>query len=224
MTVSCTVTRTSTGPRPATADAIGLPGRDVPAVSRSTAPTDASSTTAPATAATPPWTPTGDSGVADDETTPSSVYVALGDLWGLRIFENIAASETTHVGAVIDLLDRYGIADPADGNEPGTSTDPALQDLVDRLIADGSESLEAALRVGALIEELDIADLQTRSAATEVADIVVVYANLEKGSRNHLRAFVSQLTDRGLTYEPTRRDPAIFDAIVSSEMERGGNG
>lgn len=223
-----------------------------------TAPTGPSSTTAPATATTPSWAPTGDSGVADDETTPSAesestesefteselsesdvaglvfmreeeqlahdVYVTLGDLWGLRIFENIAASETTHVDAVIDLLDRYGIADPAAGNEPGTFTDPALQDLYDRLIADGSESLEAALRVGALIEELDIDDLQIRSAATDVADIVVVYANLEKGSRNHLRAFVSQLTERGLTYEPTRLDPAIFDAIVSSEMERGRNG
>jgi hypothetical protein len=51
-----------------------------------------------------------------------------------------------------------------------------------------------------------------------------VYANLERGSRNHLRAFVSELESRGVVYEPTQLDPAVFDAIVSSEFERGPGG
>lgn len=157
----------------------------------------------------------------EEEQLAHDVYVALGELWGLRIFENIAASETSHIEAALGLLGRFGIADPAAGNEPGTFTDPALQDLYDRLIADGAESLEAALRVGALIEELDINDLQVRSAATDVADIIAVYADLERGSRNHLRAFVSQLEQRGVTYDPTELDPATFESIVSSETERG---
>lgn len=160
----------------------------------------------------------------EEEQLAHDVYVVLGDLWGLRIFEKIAESETSHTGAVTDLLGRFGVADPAAGNEPGTFVDPALQDLYDQLIADGTESLEAALRVGAFIEELDIDDLQVRSAATDVADIITVYANLERGSRNHLRAFVSQLEQRGLTYEPTELDAATFDAIVSSETERGHDG
>ncbi len=105
----------------------------------------------------------------EEEQLAHDVYVVLGDLWGLRIFENIAASETTHIDLVSGLLDRHGIDDPTAGNDLGTFTDPTLQGLYDQLIADGSESLEAALGVGALIEELDISDLQARSAATEIS-------------------------------------------------------
>lgn len=160
----------------------------------------------------------------EEEQLAHDVYVVLGDLWGRRIFENIAASETTHIDAVSGLLDQYDIDDPTAGNEPGTFTDPTLQGLYDQLIADGSQSLDAALRVGALIEELDISDLQTNSAAMEVPEITAVYANLARGSRNHLRAFTSQLDRRGEIYEPTQLDQVTFDAIVSSETERGPAG
>ena len=160
----------------------------------------------------------------EEEQLAHDVYVVLGELWGLRIFENIAASESTHIEAVSGLLDRYGIDDPAQGNEPSTFTNPAIQALYDQLVADGSVSLDAALAAGALIEELDISDLQQRSAGTDVVAITAVYSTLERGSRNHLRAFTSQLDSRGVSYEPTRLDPATFDAIVSSEMERGRDG
>ena len=160
----------------------------------------------------------------EEEQLAHDVYVVLGDLWGVRIFENIASSETSHIDAVAGLLGQFDIDDPAAGNEPGEFTNPTLQGLYDQLIADGSGSLDAALQVGALIEELDISDLQVRSAATDVSDIATVYANLERGSRNHLRAFISQLELRGVTYEPTQLDSATFDAIVSSETERGRDG
>ncbi len=186
--------------------------------------------TATSTAATPAASALTDDEVAgllwmrEEEQLAHDVYVVLGDLWGLRIFENIAASETTHIDAVSGLLDQFGIDDPAAGNEPGEFTDPTLQGLYDQLVADGSASLDAALNVGALIEELDISDLQIRSAATDVSEIVSAYAILERGSRNHLRAFTSQLESRGVTYEPTQLDSATFDAIVSSETERGRDG
>lgn len=157
----------------------------------------------------------------EEEQLAHDVYVVLGELWNLRIFDNISSAETTHIEAVSGLLDVYGLDDPAAGNETGTFTDPALQRLYDQLVEDGSRSLEAALEVGALIEELDIVDLVARSAATDNPDISAVYANLERGSRNHLRAFVSQLDSRGVTYTPTQLDPATFDAIVSSDTERG---
>ena len=160
----------------------------------------------------------------EEEQLAHDVYVVLAESWGLRIFENISASESTHIEAMSELLDRYGIDDPADGKAPATYTDPAIQELYDQLVADGSVSLEAALAVGALIEELDISDLQTRTAATEVDEITTVYGALERGSRNHLRAFTSQLESLGVPYEPTQLDPGTFDAIVSSEMERGRDG
>jgi hypothetical protein len=160
----------------------------------------------------------------EEEQLAHDVYTVLGDRWGLQIFDNIADSESMHVGAVADLLVRYGLVDPAADNVPGTFDDPTLQDLYDQLVVDGSGSLVAALQVGARIEELDRVDLQVRPAQTDEAAIVSVYANLEKGSRNHLRAFVSELEARGVTYEPTQLDQAAFDAIVSSEIERGPGG
>jgi hypothetical protein len=157
----------------------------------------------------------------EEEQLAHDVYVALGDLWDGRVFENIAASETTHLEAVAALLDDYGIDDPAAGNEPGTFTDPRIQALYDELVEDGSASLADALAAGARIEELDIADLRERAAATDEADVLALYARLEQGSRNHLRAFTSQLELLDVVYEPTVLGPDDYDAIVSSPMERG---
>ena len=98
----------------------------------------------------------------EEEQLAHDVYVALGDAWDLRIFDNISRAETTHIDAVAGLLDLYGLDDPAAGNDPGTFTEPALQRLYDQLVADGSRSLEEALEVGAFIEELDIVDLAAR--------------------------------------------------------------
>ena len=124
-----------------------------------------------------------------EEKLAHDVYVTLHDLWGLRVFSNIAASEKQHTAAVATLLSRYGVSDPAAGNAVGEFTDPVLQKLYDELIAQGSTSVAAALKVGAAIEEIDILDLQERVAATTNADIVRVYGNLTAGSENHLRAF-----------------------------------
>ncbi len=184
----------------------------------------------PPTASTPTGSALTDEEIAglmwmrEEEQLAHDVYIALGDAWKLRIFDNISRAETTHLDAVAGLLDLYGLDDPAAGNAPGTFTEPALQRLYDQLVADGSRSLEEALEVGAFIEELDLVDLAARAAATDTPEISAVYATLERGSRNHLRAFFSQLDSRGVTYEPTQLDSVTFDAIVSSDTERGSGG
>jgi hypothetical protein len=71
-----------------------------------------------------------------------------------------------------------------------------------------------ALQVGVCIEELDTGDLDDAIAATRRSDLLQVYGNLQRASRNHLRAFAGQLESRGVAYE---------DAILDSPMERGGN-
>jgi hypothetical protein len=157
----------------------------------------------------------------EEEQLAHDVYVTLGYLWGLRIFENIAASETTHIDAARAVLDGYDLVDPAADNDLGTFTNPQIQDLFDRLVAEGSSSVVAALEVGAFIEELDIVDLRVRDSATEEVVLTELYAQLEHGSRNHLRAFTSQLEARDVTYEPTQLDVDAYEAIVSTPMERG---
>ena len=157
----------------------------------------------------------------EEEQLAYDVYTTLHEQWGLRIFENIAGSESTHVDAALGVLADYGIADPADGNDLGEFTEAQIQALFDQLVEQASASLEAALEVGAFIEELDINDLRIRSAATDTLALTDLYALLEHGSRNHLRAFTSQLEMRDATYEPTQLDAYAYEEIVSSPMERG---
>lgn len=123
----------------------------------------------------------------EEEKLARDVYNQLYALWGQPTFQNIAASEQTHTDEIKLLLDRYALADPA--LDPGQFTDANLQALYDQLIAQGSVSLEEAMKVGVLIEETDIADLQARLAQTDNADIQLVYTNLMNASYNHLAAF-----------------------------------
>ena len=159
----------------------------------------------------------------EEEKVARDVYLTLGDLWGAQVFSNIAGSEQTHMDAIGTLLDRYAIADPAAGNAIGEFTNPDLQALYDDLVALGSQSLADALTVGVVIEETDIADLMDELSAVEHADIQRVYDNLENGSTNHLRAYVSNLQHQtGEIYQPQVLDQETYDAIVTAST--GGAG
>ncbi|MCX6027838.1 MAG: DUF2202 domain-containing protein [Chloroflexi bacterium] len=162
----------------------------------------------------------------EEEKLAHDVYMTLSDAGGLRVFDNIAASEQKHTEAVAALLDRYEIADPAAGKALGEFTDVKLRALYDQLVAQGSKSVADALKAGAAIEEIDIRDLQERLAGTDNAAIQRVYNNLLAGSGNHLRAFVSNLKSRtGETYAPQYLSQAAYDAIITaSGSQGGGNG
>jgi len=158
----------------------------------------------------------------EEEKLARDVYQALYDAWGLEIFDNIAASEQRHTDSVLELLNRYGLPDPAEGLAPGEFSNVELQALYDDLVETGSQSSTDALKVGALIEELDITDLRLR--ASTQPDIDQVYSKLERGSSNHLRAFIRQLDRRDVTYTPIHLDQDTFDRIVdSSTRGRGQN-
>ena len=119
------------------------------------------------------------------------MYVTLGDAWDLRIFDQIAASETSHQNAVAGLLEAYQITDPRlDG--VGEFSDPALQSLYDTLVAQGLASQAGAIQAGITIEQTDIADLSSR-IATAPADVAAVLESLLRGSENHLAAFERQV-------------------------------
>jgi len=161
----------------------------------------------------------------EEEKLAHDVYVTLGAQWDMPVFNNISNSESTHVDAVKTLLDRYELTNPTTGNDVGVFVDAQLQELYTTLVEQGSQSLADALIVGATIEDLDIVDLQTRIAQTERSDIQLVYENLMKGSRNHLRAFTSTLSRQtGEAYEPQYLAQAEYEAIVNSDVERGGRG
>lgn len=129
----------------------------------------------------------------EEEKLARDVYMYCDDLYTPPIFANIATSEQRHMDAILTLLDRYELEDPAAGKEPGEFTDPDLQALYDQLIVQAAISLEDALRVGVLIEETDIADLEAHLLEVEHNDIRRVYENLLRGSQNHLAAFEALL-------------------------------
>jgi len=159
----------------------------------------------------------------EEEKLAHDVYVTLYAQWGLPVFQNIANSEATHTAAIQTLLDRYGIADPAAGNEVGEFTNTDLQTLYDQLVAQGSQSLADALKVGAAIEELDIRDLQTRLAQTFSADIQLVYNNLLRGSENHLHAFTSTLQRQtGENYVPQYQGANSSGSMTGRNGQRNG--
>jgi len=126
----------------------------------------------------------------EEEKLARDVYNQMFALWGTPSFQNIASSEQNHMDQIKLLMDRYALTDPAQA--PGQFTDANLQALYNQLIAQGSVSVEEALKVGALVEQTDIADLQARLAKTDNADVQLVYNNLMNASYNHLAAFTGQ--------------------------------
>lgn len=149
----------------------------------------------------------------------------------LIILANIAVSEQRHMEATLTLLEKYRLADPAEGLEPGEFHNTTLAALYDKLVSDsdanqpilgepvegGKVGPEAALMAGAWIEERDMIDILHAIANTSRADIVGVYTNLLCGSREHLRAFVKLLGPE--YYQPQLLYPEDAAAAGVPEVE-----
>lgn len=157
----------------------------------------------------------------EEEKLARDVYTVLYEQWGMQIFANIEQSEQTHTEAARQLLEKYNIADPVVDDAVGVFVDQDMQALYDSLVTEGSTSLVAALQVGATVEELDIKDLSDLLAETDNADITLVYENLQRGSRNHLRSFDAQLAAQGGSYEPQYISAAEYEAIIATYRETG---
>lgn len=157
----------------------------------------------------------------EEEKLARDVYMTLYGVWKIPVFSNIAQSEETHTEAVRDLLVKYHIADPVTDDTVGVFKDSTLAKLYTDLTTKGTASAVEALTVGAIIEDLDIRDLETRIAQTDNQDIQLVYENLMRGSRNHMRSFVSQLESRGGTYAPEYISASEYESIISTPRETG---
>ena len=160
----------------------------------------------------------------EEEKMARDVYLTLYGVWNDEIFNNIASSEQEHMDEMKSLLDKYGLTDPViDDNDIGTFSDPVLQDLYTTLVDRGEKSALEALYVGGYIEEVDMRDIQEAIDETTHTDIIDVYENLLKGSRNHLRAFVGKIEDEGDVYDAQVLLQSEVDDIVDSPIERSSN-
>jgi len=159
----------------------------------------------------------------EEEKLAHDVYVALYDRWGLPIFQNISQSELSHTNSIKNLLDRYGLTDPA-SSELGIFTNPDLQALYIELVARGEQSLAEALKTGAAIEEIDILDLEKDLSQINQADIRQVFQNLLQGSQSHLRAFATNLSNQtGEVYQPQYIELEQYQTILSTQNGSGNS-
>jgi hypothetical protein len=155
----------------------------------------------------------------EEEKIARDVYLRLYEQWGMRPFDNISGAEQAHMDAILALLEHHGLPDPASGLAVGRFHSAELQALHDQLVHEGLRSQEDAIRVGLLIEELDIDDLQKAARRTDKAEILAVYAELERGSRNHLRAFYRWKQGLGIDYRAAHLPQDEFERIGLSAHE-----
>ena len=158
----------------------------------------------------------------EEEKLARDVYATLYERWHLRPHQNIASSEQTHTSRVKDVLVSLGVPDPVKDDAVGVFVNPDLRKLYGDLVARGLQSEVAALEVGATIEDLDIRDIERMKARTTNPAVLSMYESLECGSRNHLRAYTSQLAARGTTYAPQYIGAAELATIRAASNERCG--
>ena len=150
----------------------------------------------------------------EEEKMAHDVYSSFYDKFGLRVFANIANSESKHMEAVLWLINSYKLTDPA-SNELGVFENADIQNLYNKFMAEGVNEVEA-LKIGASIEEYDIADLEKLISETGNMYIVRVYTNLLNGSKNHLRAFVKNLSSRNVVYQPSILSQTEYAEIIGA--------
>ena len=157
----------------------------------------------------------------EEEKLARDSYLTLYQLWGDQVFNNIAKSEQTHMDLLYQRMEKYGITDK-DVILPDTGkfTNKDLQNLYNQLMAQGKDSTIAAFIVGATIEEVDIVDLAKYIDKTDNEDLKCTYTVLTTGSRNHLRAFVRSMNNRGYSYSPQYLSQDDYDKIINGSHEK----
>lgn len=160
--------------------------------------------------------------VREEEYLAHDVYVAMYDLYHVPVFNNISKSELIHTTAILALMEKYNLPDPAAAHVTGVFEDAGIQELYDALVAQGSVSLQDAVMVGATIEDVDIFDLMEHlENDLDNTDLIYTFEQLYHGSRNHMRAFNAHITFQGLVYTPQYISQELFDEIVSTAWEIG---
>ena len=159
----------------------------------------------------------------EEEKLARDTYLTLYEQWGNNAFSNISNSEQSHMDAILVLIKKYALPDPAASTAIGVYRNTELQALYNDLIELGTVDVLAALRVGALIEETDMRDIVVAIERSQHADIDKTYGNLLCGSRNHLRAFVGQIVSiTGVHYTAQLLDQYEVDNIINAPTERCG--
>ena len=158
-----------------------------------------------------------------EEKFSRDLYLGFAEFWDIAPFALVANAEQRHMDAVLRALRRYGLPDPVAGTLAGEFRDVELQALYAALLEKGLANPLDALRVGGLVEEVDLLDLEYSAMRTTNADIARLYENLACGARNHLRAFAEGIrTLAGQAYVAQSMSQEAVDAILQQPRQRCG--
>jgi len=126
----------------------------------------------------------------EEEKLAGDLYDALFEQTGLRVFDRIGDAEDQHQATLVAQAQSLGLnLDEVLSLPEGVFANPELQALYDSLLSSASVSTRAALEVGVLVENADIADLQTAGVSLVGTPLGDAYDNLLAGSVRHLAAF-----------------------------------
>ncbi|MFI6402273.1 DUF2202 domain-containing protein [Streptomyces sp. NPDC050548] len=131
--------------------------------------------------------------MAQEEKLAHDLCTVFAARYDAHVFDRIAIAETHHLAAVRTLLDRYDVSDPTAGEAAGDFTDATVQATYDRLLKQGTASVDGALKAGLTFETDDIAALTKARSGLDAPDVEQVYTNLLAASRMHQAAFDSWL-------------------------------
>jgi len=158
--------------------------------------------------------------MGNEERLAYDVYNYLYAQFGTKQFTNIATkSEYKHITAVQELVRKYKLDDtvaftnvdlpslgyintPIESMKAGSYDIAKIQKLYDDLTSQGSSSEVEALKVGCIIEVVDVNDLDRDIAiasSENATDIVTVFNFLRDGSYNHYWSFDKGLKNNGVT-------------------------
>ena len=160
----------------------------------------------------------------EEEKLARDVYLHLSEMYDYPIFSNIARAESRHMEVTKCLIERYDLENPVGDNGPGIFMNEQLSNLYTTLLDKGGESMTEAFKVGATIEDLDLADLYNwiEGGTIDNEDILAVFGELTRGSRNHLRAFTKVLDQFEESYSPQFLELERYTKILEGEPEHGG--
>lgn len=132
------------------------------------------------------------------------------------VFELTAACEHRHTAMVAGLLRRCGYRDPTAGLGAGQFTTSGATALYAEMVARGARSTVDALRVGAALEERELADLERARIDLVSPEVVRAFEQLIIDARNQREVFVGQLALLGEPYI-LEHDAAAWRARRSSQ-------
>jgi hypothetical protein len=160
----------------------------------------------------------------EEEKLARDVYITLGKKWDIWQMKRIQKSEQRHMDALKTLIKKFNLEDPVTDDAVGKFNSEHFKELYDKLVKDGSASLVKALTVGAIIEDLDIKDLDECISECQNKQVISIFKNLNRGSRNHMRAFTRALKSNNSSYAPKYISEKQYKSIITSDQERGGGG